>query len=314
MEGRGPAGDVHLSRRTTLHAALVAVGVLGALAMVSCAPEARTRPEPPPAAPSAEPRPAATAAPTPSDAAASQDPGRRPRLGTRRPSWLGRRVLPRTADGYGEIRPTPPVLRARGFPTVDLLPPPPTTDFVSTVERVPDDVAGRSTWSPECPVGLDDLRYLTVSFWGFDDRVHTGELLVHRDMAHDVVTAFRRLHRARFPMEEMRVVDAPELDLPPTGDGNNTTAFVCRPVRGSTSWSQHAYGRAVDVNPFFNPYVKDEVVLPELASYFTTRDRGHPGMHVPGGPSVRAFDRIGWKWGGTWTSPKDWMHFSATGG
>ena len=238
----------------------------------------------------------------------------RPALGTRRPAWLGRRVLPRTADGYGEIRPTPPVLRARRFPTIDLLPPPRTARFESTAARVPKDVVQRSTWSPQCPVTLDDLRYLTVSFWGFDDRRHTGELLVHRDVADDVVTVFRRLHRARFPVEEMRVVDAPELDLPPTGDGNNTTAFVCRPVRGSTNWSQHAYGRAIDVNPFFNPYVKGDVVLPELASYFTARGRGHPGMHVAGGASVRAFEHIGWQWGGTWTSPKDWMHFSATGG
>ena len=235
-------------------------------------------------------------------------------LGTRRPSWLGRRVLPRTAAGYGEIRPTPPVLRARRFPTIDVLPPPRTAAFASTVSRVPAEVADRSTWSPDCPVRLADLRYLTVSFWGFDDRVHTGELLVHRDVAADVTEVFRRLHRARFPIEEMRVVDAPELDLPPTGDGNNTTAFVCRPVRGATSWSQHAYGRAIDVNPFFNPYVKGEVVLPELASYFVRRDRRHPGMHTAGGPSVTAFRRSGWQWGGAWTSPKDWMHFSATGG
>ena len=181
------------------------------------------------------------------------------------------------------------------------------------MRRVPAAVVKRSTWSPACPVSRDQLRYVTVTFSGFDGRAHTGELLVNADVAQDLVTVFRSLYRARYPIEEMRVVDRPELDPPPTGDGNNTTAFVCRPARGSSSWSQHAYGLAVDVNPFFNPYVDDGVVLPELASYFTDRTRRRPGMHHPDGPAVRAFGAIGWEWGGTWESVKDYMHFSANG-
>ena len=290
--------------------------VVAALSITACSAEPPPRAAP--ASPAASASPVASPAPQPaaSEPTRPKDPGRMPRivLGTRRPAWLGKRVLPRTADGYGEIQPTPPVLRARRFPTVDLLPPPRGNAFTSTATRVPREVVQRSTWSRDCPVGLDDLRYLTVSFWGFDQRAHTGELLVHRDIAKDITAVFRRLHQARVPIEEMRVVDAPELDLPPTGDGNNTTAFVCRPVRGATSWSQHAYGLAIDVNPFFNPYVKGDVVLPELASFFTRRERERPGMHVEGGASVRAFNSIGWQWGGMWSSTKDWMHFSATGG
>lgn len=240
-------------------------------------------------------------------------PPRRPPTGTRRPAWLGKRVLPRTAAGYGEIRPTPWVLRRRRFPTVDVLPAPASEAFAGTISRVPDSVLARSTWSTDCPVSRGDLRYLTVSFVGFDGQAHTGELLVHAGAARDVRRAFKALYRARYPIEEMRVVDAPELDVPPTGDGNNTTAFVCRPSRGSTNWSQHAYGLAIDVNPFFNPYVRDDVVLPEFASYFTNRNRNHPGLLTPGGPGVRAFTRIEWEWGGDWSGLKDYMHFSANG-
>ena len=109
------------------------------------------------------------------------------------------------------------------------------------------------------------------------------------------------------------MVAAPELDLAPTGDGNNTTAFVCRPVRGATSWSQHAYGLAVDVNPFLNPYVKGGLVLPELASAYTDRTRTDPGVLHAGDPAVRAFAAIGWGWGGDWSSLKDYQHFSANG-
>jgi len=230
-----------------------------------------------------------------------------------RPAWLGTRVLPRRPDGYGEIRPTPRILRNRRLVTEDLLPPPASGRFASQVRPVPADVARRSTWSPQCPVTLDDLRYVTVSFWGFDDRPHTGELLVHRDAARDLVAVFRQIYRARFPIEEMRIVTPADLDAPPTGDGNNTTAFVCRPSRGTTSWSQHAYGLAVDINPFHNPYAKGDVVLPELASAYVNRDRHRPGMIQPGDQVVTAFAQIGWAWGGSWSSLKDWMHFSANG-
>ena len=231
----------------------------------------------------------------------------------RPPAWLGTRVLPRTASGYGEIRPTPAVLRDRRLITADRLAPPPGGRFRATVMRVPPTVARRSTWEPACPVTLEDLRYLTVSFWGFDQQPHTGELIVDADAARGVVSVFEQLYRSRFPIEEMRVVSPPELDLPPTGDGNNTTSFVCRPARGSTSWSQHAYGLAVDVNPFHNPYVRGDVVLPELASSYVDRGHRRPGMHHPDGVAVRAFAGIGWAWGGDWTDTKDWMHFSANG-
>ena len=250
-------------------------------------------------------------APSPTAAAAEQ-PSHSP--ARERPAWLGTRVLPRRADGFGKVRPTPPILRNRRLVSPDHLPDPPDGRFHAEIVPAPERVAQRSTWSDGCPVALDDLRYVTVSFWGFDDTAHTGELLVHRRAARDIVGVFRTLFRKRFPIEEMRVVRAEELEFPPTGDGNNTTSFVCRPSRGSTSWSQHAYGLAIDVNPFHNPYVKGDLVLPELASAYADRERGRrAGMVLPDGPVVAAFSDIGWGWGGTWSSPKDWMHFSANG-
>lgn len=227
------------------------------------------------------------------------------------PDWLGTRVLPLRDDGFGEIQPTPPELDPRAIRTVDLLPPPTGTAFQGTSEPVPDDVLARSSWSPDCPVTRDELSYVTVSFWGFDGDRHTGELLVNADAAGPLIQVFQRLYELHFPIEEMRIVRADELDLPPTGDGNDTTAFVCRPVVGATSWSQHAYGLAVDLNPFHNPYVKGDLVLPELASTYVDRDNVRPGMVTP--DVVAAFGDIGWGWGGDWNSLKDWMHFSSNG-
>lgn len=222
-------------------------------------------------------------------------------------------MLPRRTDGYGRVLPTPPELRDRRLPTVDLLPPPDGDRFASTVSDVPPDVAERSTWSPACPVDLGDLRYVTVPFRGFDGQAHTGELVVHASVAEDVVSVFRRLFAAGFPVEEMRVVAGEELDAPPTGDGNNTTAFVCRASRGSSSWSEHASGLAIDVNPFHNPYQRGDLVLPELASAYTDRGWRRPGMIEPGGVVVEAFASIGWTWGGDWRSATDPMHFSRSG-
>ncbi|MGH9136451.1 MAG: M15 family metallopeptidase [Acidimicrobiales bacterium] len=230
-----------------------------------------------------------------------------------RPDWLGTRPLPLRPDGFGEVQPTPPELVDRRLPTVDFLPPPPDDSFVSAVVEVPPDVVARSTWEPACPVTLEELRYVTAAFWGFDDRPHTGELLVNASAADDIVEVFRQLHDARFPIEEMRITRADELDLHPTGDGNDTGAFVCRPSRGSTSWSQHAYGLAVDVNPFHNPYTRDDLVLPELASAYVDRAHERPGMIRPGDVVVSVFASIGWEWGGDWSRPVDLMHFSANG-
>jgi len=98
-----------------------------------------------------------------------------------------------------------------------------------------------------------------------------------------------------------------------TGDGNDTAGFVCRAARGQTRFSAHAYGLAVDVNPFQNPLVKGDLVLPELASAYRDREWWRPGMFLPGSAAVRAFTREGWTWGGTFHRPKDYQHFSRTG-
>jgi hypothetical protein len=228
---------------------------------------------------------------------------------------VGASPLPLRPDGFGEVLPTPDVLRDRRLPTTDLLPPPADGRFAATVEPVSPQVRERmgETWSPACPVALTDLRYLTVTFRGFDGLAHTGELVVAASFADEVVEVFRALYAEDFRIEEMRLPTTADLQAPPTGDGNNTAAYVCRAARGQTTWSQHAYGTAVDINPFHNPLVKRDLVVPELASAYADRDDVRPGMHVEGGPAVRAFAAIGWTWGGTWRSSKDWMHFSQNG-
>ena len=153
------------------------------------------------------------------------------------PAWrVGATPLPLRPDGFGEVLPTPPELVDRRLPTVDVLPPPADGAYAATV--APIDAAVRTrmgeTWQEGCPVPLEDLRYLTVGFWGFDDRPHTGELVVHREVADGITRVFGELFAARFPIEQMRLLTTADLTAPPTGDGNVTAAFVCRATRQST--------------------------------------------------------------------------------
>jgi hypothetical protein len=282
---------------------LLTAVVAGAL-LAGCA---GLRPAPPGGGAPASSRGAAPTTLPPPSAAPTSGPS---------PVWrVGARPLPLRPDGFGQVLPTPAALRDRRLPTVDRLPPPQGERFRSAVRPIGRTVRARmgATWSPACPVGLDELRYLTVSFRGFDGRAHTGELVVHRRVAEQVVSVFARLYRAGFPIEEMRLVTTADLEAHPTGDGNNTAAYVCRTARQQTRWSAHAYGLAVDVNPFQNPYRRGDLVLPELASAYLDRDRVRPGMIRAGDVVTRAFAAIGWTWGGSWRSPTDRMHFSATG-
>jgi hypothetical protein len=295
-----------------MRARLGIVGPVAAVAVLAGCGGATSAPAADPATPAASPSPSATStAPEPAPETAPE-----PKPGTVPPPWLGTRELPTQANGFGEVRRTPPALRERRFTLPDTVAPLPGPGFASdVVSPAPRRVIERSTWEPGCPVAADELSWVRLSFRGFDGERHTGELLTHTDVVDDVVQVFDALWRADFPIEEMRVTRRAELEAAPTGDGNNTGSFVCRPVVGGSSTpSQHASGLAVDLNPFQNPYLRDGDVLPELASSYLDRDRVRPGMILEGGPAVRAFDEIGWSWGGRYRTLLDLHHFSLTGG
>jgi len=143
------------------------------------------------------------------------------------------------------------------------------------------------SWHSGCPVPLRNLRLLTLGYRGFDGRSHTGRLVVNRSVAARTVAVFRRLYRAGFPIRRMRL---------------------------SSSWSNHAYGLAIDINPIENPYVTASGSVAHRASRpYLNRSRVRPGMAYPGGELVDAFRSAGWGWGGYWSGDRDYQHFSANG-
>jgi D-alanyl-D-alanine carboxypeptidase len=169
------------------------------------------------------------------------------------------------------------------------------------------------SWRPGCPVHIRDLRVLTLPYYRFDGKVRVGRLIVHEDYAPEMVDVFRTLYRARFPIRRLVPVDAYGASDFRSIEADNTSAFNCRYVEGTTSWSEHAYGRAIDVNPIENPYVSGGRTAHRASEPYVDRSQRRPGMAYEGGVLVRAFDAIGWGWGGRWASAKDYQHFSASG-
>lgn len=170
-----------------------------------------------------------------------------------------------------------------------------------------------STWRPGCPVGTSDLRLITAGHLTDGGRITTGELVIHQIDAADLVTVLGTLFDGRFPIHRMDVIDVFGGDDLASMRANNTSGFNCRTVAGTSTWSQHASGRAVDVNPLVNPWVRGDVVDPPEGAPYVVRDPSVPGLIVPGDVATRAFAAIGWGWGGDWRTTKDYQHFSATG-
>ena len=169
------------------------------------------------------------------------------------------------------------------------------------------------SWRAGCPVGPMQLRLLRLSYWGFDGKARVGSIVVRDRVARDVVAVFRRLYGARFPIRRLRKVDAYRGSDDASMAADNTSGFNCRFVSGTSRWSQHAYGEAIDVNPVENPYVQGSRVSPPAGRKYLDRSRARPGMAVAGGLLVRAFAAVGWRWGGRWTGSADYQHFSVSG-
>lgn len=171
------------------------------------------------------------------------------------------------------------------------------------------------SWSPGCPVPMRKLRAVKVSHWSFKHRVVEGKLIVHQRYAKAVLRVFRQLHKKRFPIRRIKPIDAYRGDDRLSMEADNTSAFNCRFVSGTSTWSRHAYGKAIDINPRENPYVTASgFVSPPGGQPYTDRKHVRKGMIVRRGPVFRSFRRIaGWSWGGDWSGTKDYQHFSDNG-
>jgi len=189
-----------------------------------------------------------------------------------------------------------------------------TPPFTATVRTVTAADLGAS-WHAGCPVGLTQLREISLSYWGFDNTAHTGRIVVNADAVPAVQKAFKTLYLQHFPIRSMRPVAEFGGSDDASMAADNTSGFNCRNAvaAGPPHWSAHAYGKAIDVNTIENPYLEGGKVLPPQGAPFAERSPYRAGMAVRGGQLVNAFAAVGWQWGGRWVDP-DYQHFSSTGG
>ena len=168
-----------------------------------------------------------------------------------------------------------------------------------------------TSWRAGCPVAPDQLRRLTVDYWGFDNQAHAGTLIVNASVADDVLRIFDRLLAEHFPIRRMEPVTVFGSDDERSLEADNTSGFNCRyaVAGGPPRWSRHAYGMAVDVNPIENPYLEGGRVHPKQGADFVERSPYRPGMAVASGVLVKTFASAGWRWGGHWSRTPDYQHF-----
>jgi D-alanyl-D-alanine carboxypeptidase-like protein len=177
-------------------------------------------------------------------------------------------------------------------------------------------IVGKS-WEPACPIPLKDLRYLTMSYWGYDDQEHLGEMVVHKDVAEEVVAIFEELFYAQFPIERMQLIDdffepgktKSEIDDISMAH-NNSYGFFFRYVSKTTIVSEHGMGTAIDINPLVNPFVRGDYVRPTQSREYSNRRRTDvKGLITEDTVCYKAFIKRGWNWAGQWKKIQDYQHF-----
>lgn len=180
-------------------------------------------------------------------------------------------------------------------------------------DRVMQRMRGKS-YAEGCTVARRDLRYVKVLHYTADGKTLLGEIVCHRDISADLVSIFRQLYEARYPIERMVLIDDYDALDEASMTANNTSCFCYRRVAGSKKLSAHSQGRAVDINTLYNPYVRKGrdgrlTVKPKAGRQYANRAKTFDYKITAGDLCCRLFKQHGFKWGGDWRSVKDYQHF-----
>ena len=193
-------------------------------------------------------------------------------------------------------------------------------DYSYSISKITPQVKKRmikgNSWRKGCPVGLNDLRYLSMSYLDFNGQSKEGELIVHKDVSVEVTKIFEALYEMDYPIKKMRLVSDYKGSDWQSIEADNTSAFNCRSATGSKKWSKHSYGKAIDINPIENPYISRSGRISHKES-LQYRKRVHKkatsadkALLLKNDKATKIFEKYGWKWGGDWSAVKDYQHFS----
>jgi poly-gamma-glutamate synthesis protein (capsule biosynthesis protein) len=193
--------------------------------------------------------------------------------------------------------------------------------FNASISKITPEVKKRmikgDSWRKGCPVSLSGLRYLEVSHLNFYGDTVTGEIIVHKDVADDIVEIFEELYNMNYAINQMKLVSDFKGNDWESIEADNTSAFNCRKATGSKKWSKHSYGKAIDINPLENPYISKKGHISHKVSK-KYRKRVHKNINdfqdravlLKHDPATETFINHGWTWGGSWNTIKDYQHFS----
>jgi len=193
-------------------------------------------------------------------------------------------------------------------------------EYSSSISKITPEVKKRmikgNSWRKGCPISLNDLRYLCVKHIDFRAKEVMGEIIVHKDVSHEVTEIFEALYEIGYPIKKMKLVSDYKGNDWQSIEADNTSAFNCRNATGSKKWSKHSYGKAIDINPIENPYISrsGRISHKESLQYrkrvhkkSTSADRA---VLLKNDKATKIFEKYGWKWGGDWSGVKDYQHFS----
>ena len=193
-------------------------------------------------------------------------------------------------------------------------------DYAASISNITPKIKKRmikgNSWKRGCPVGTEDLRYLKLTYHGFDGKPYMGELIVHRDAAKSTVKVFEELYTIGYPIRQMRLVSDFKGKDWHSIEADNTSALNCRYATGRKKWSNHAYGKAIDINPIENPYISRTGHIAHKASLKFAKRKHNPKRGIKDKALITKHDKAynifiknGWSWGGEWSGIKDYQHF-----
>ncbi len=186
-------------------------------------------------------------------------------------------------------------------------------------EAVKERITGISYPESGCTVPYDDLNYVGLKYIDFEGKEQTGELICNKAVAQDMTEIFYELYRNEYRIERVRLIDEYGGDDTASMADNNTSCFNYRVVDGTSNLSKHAYGLAIDVNPYYNPYVVfqrnadgSDYISPPGSEIYADRSQSFAYKIDENDLCYRLFTEHGFTWGGNWNSTKDYQHFQKT--
>ncbi len=169
------------------------------------------------------------------------------------------------------------------------------------------------SYRADCPLTIDELCYIPVLHYDFNNGVQGGEIIVNRKIGQDTCDIFKKLYEIRYPIEKVKLIDEYNADDNLSMGDNNSSGFNYRVIDGTDILSNHAKGFAIDVNPLYNPYIRvyqnQQQILPEGGAIHADRTVWHPYYIKKGDVCYEIFTAHGFTWGGEWNHAKDYQHF-----